>query len=127
MKTYIFALALSGLSIAAVSAQDVAKNRNDGTYSTHNYKHPNKAAVARKWASQKGTEINAPGLDNRAVANYKQPVPNAEPVDGFVVPHNAQENLANRNYKFQRPNASTAVDQASEVATNPRQSLPKEN
>lgn len=128
MKTYIFALALSGLTVLTVSAQDDAKSRKDVTYSTHNYKHPNKAAAARKWANQKGTGITTPGFNNKAVANYKQPVPNAEPVDGLLVPHTAQENLADRNYKIQRLNVTTPVASSTEVASDARQKeLPREN
>ncbi|GAB3335639.1 hypothetical protein GCM10027299_44830 [Larkinella ripae] len=125
MKTYIFAITLSGLSILAASAQD--KNRNDGTYSTHNYKHPNKAAVAKQWANQKGAGVSAPGLDNRTVANYKQPVPSTPPADGYVVPHKPQENLAGRNYKMQRVQVTEAPGPQDEIATHPRPVLPVEN
>jgi hypothetical protein len=127
MKTYIFALALSGLTILTASAQDDTKRRNDATYSTHNYKHPNKAAAAQKWANQKGTGISTPSETNRTVANYKQPVPNAEPANGLVVPHNSQENLADRNYKIQRPNVAGQDTPAAEVAGTIKKSLPQEN
>ncbi|MFC5407708.1 hypothetical protein ACFPMF_00185 [Larkinella bovis] len=127
MKTYIAALALSGLTILTATAQNDQKIRRDHTISTHNYKHPNKAAKAQKLASQRGETISAPGLDNRAVVNYKQPVPNAAPADGYLVPHKANENLADRNYKMQRPSGLTPVEQPSEVATTPGKELPKEN
>ncbi|RRA97964.1 hypothetical protein [Larkinella rosea] len=128
MKTYIFALALSGLTVLTVAAQDDVKSRKDVTYSTHNYKHPNKAAAARKWADQKGTGITTPGFDNKTVANYKQPVPNPEPVDGLLVPHTAEENLADRNYKIQRLNVAAPTATPTEVAGDVRpKNLPAEN
>ena len=128
MKTYIFALALSGLTILNATAQDDAKQRKDVTYSTHNYKHPNKAAAAQKWANQKGEGISVPGVNNRAVANYKQPVPNAGPVNGIEVPHTSQENLADRNYKIQRLNVGSQDAPAAEVAGSvTKRSLPQEN
>ncbi|MGM9506974.1 hypothetical protein ACS5NO_04590 [Larkinella sp. GY13] len=128
MKTYIFALALSGLTILNAAAQDDTKRRKDVTYSTHNYKHPNKAAVAQKWANQKGEGISAPAVNNRAVANYKQPRLNTEPVNGILVPHTAEENLANRNYKIQHFNVAGQEAPAAEVAGNtPKGTLPQEN
>ncbi|MGV3558569.1 hypothetical protein [Larkinella arboricola] len=126
MKTYFFAFAFIGLLGLTASAQDDAKRRNDVTYSTHNYKHPNKSAVARKWAAEKGSEISVPGFDQKRVANYKQQVVRTEPVDGLIVPHTAQENLANRNYKMQRVNAAAPV--TPEVANSiPHTSLPQKN
>lgn len=128
MKTYIFALAFSGITILSASAQDEAKRRNDGTYSTHNYKHPNKAAVAQKSARQQGVEVTTSGFEKRAVASYKQPVPRTEPVDGLVVPHTPQENLANRNYKIQRTNLTTPSTSETEIASsNSRPAHPVEN
>ncbi|GAB3909817.1 hypothetical protein GCM10028803_48200 [Larkinella knui] len=128
MKTYIFALALSGLTVLTASAQDDAKQRKDVTYSTHNYKHPNKAAAAQKWANQQGEGISAPAVTNRTVVNYKQPRPNAEPVNGIVVPHTAQENLANRNYKIQRLNVANQDTPVTEVAgSTAKDALPQEN
>lgn len=128
MKTYLFAFALIGLFGLTASAQDRAKNRNDVTYSTHNYKHPNKAAAARKWATEKGSEITATGFDNKVVTSYKQPVPRTEAVDGLIVPHTAQENLADRNYKMQRVNAANTGTPSAEVANNlPHTSQPQEN
>ncbi|MFD1145094.1 hypothetical protein ACFQ4C_28450 [Larkinella insperata] len=128
MKTYFFALVLIGLFSVTASAQDDAKRRNDVTYSTHNYKHPNKAAAARKWANEKGGTISATGFDQKLVTNYKQPVPRTEAADGLIVPHTAQENLADRNYKVQRVNTVTPVTPSAEIAnTIPHTSLPEKN
>ncbi|MVM37837.1 hypothetical protein GO730_09950 [Spirosoma sp. HMF3257] len=106
MKTYLFILALSGISILTASAQDDSKLRKDATYSTHNYKHPNKAVVARRWENKQGTEVNAPGLTPGPMSSYKQPVPNAVPVGGVVVSHTPDMDVAKRNYKIQRVNLS---------------------
>ena len=128
MKTYLFAFVFIGLFGLTALAQDDTKRRNDVTYSTHNYKHPNKAAVARKWANEKGTQISATGFDQKLVTNYKQPVLRTEGVEGLVVPHTAQENLADRNYKMQRVNVVAPVAPSAEVAnTTPHTSLPQEN
>lgn len=117
MKTYLFVLALSGLSILTASAQDDSKLRNDVTYSANNYKHPNKAAAARKWETKKGIEVNAPGLTPGPMTSYKQPVPNAVPVGGVVVAHTPDRDLAKHNYKNQRVSSSpTPSPSASEVA-----------
>ena len=68
MKSTVLVLFLSVVSVAAYSQDKV---RMDPTYSAYNYKHPNKAAYAKKH-----------NFDNPAVAdrievahaeNYKQP------------------------------------------------------
>ena len=129
MKTYISIFALSFLAVLTVSAQDGAKLRNDVTYSTHNYKHPNKAAVASKWKQNKGVTVNAPDLSNQQVANYKQPVPGTTPAAGIVVPHTPQVTIAERNYKIPRINISASESKpASDVANRPeRQSTSEGN
>lgn len=117
MKTYLFILALSGLSILTVSAQDDGKLRKDVTYSTHNYKHPNKAATARKWEAKQGIEVTAPSLTPGPLTSYKQPIPNSVPVGGMVVPHTPDMDVTKRNYKIQRVNLSNpTIQSASEVA-----------
>ncbi|GAB4044925.1 hypothetical protein [Spirosoma litoris] len=125
MKTYLFILALSGLSILTASAQDDSKLRNDVTYSANNYKHPNKAAAARKWESKQGIEVNAPGLSRGPMTSYKQPVPNAIPTGGVVTTHTPDMDVAKHNYKhnykIQRVSLSNPVDKsASEVANKPQ-------
>lgn len=111
MKTYLFIAALSSLSFLTASAQDDRKLRNDHTYSTHNYKHPNKAAAARKWENQSGIVVQAPGFSNEPLANYKRPVPGARPAGGVVVPHTPEMDVAVRNYKIQRVSLSKPTPQ----------------
>jgi hypothetical protein len=65
MKTWIYALALVLTANLAAEAQNTWTN--DPGYSTHNYKHPNKAAAAKNkpkkittqllWLLEKQTEI----------------------------------------------------------------------
>ncbi|GAB3494429.1 hypothetical protein GCM10027341_10580 [Spirosoma knui] len=119
MKTYLLVLAFVSLSVLTASAQDDQKLRNDRTYSTHNYKHPNKAATARQWENQKGVAVRAPGYSQGQVANYKRQVPNAVPTGGIEVNHTPEQDVTLRNYKMQRvslpksttPPASEGTDQ----------------
>ena len=111
MKTYLFVLALSGLSMLTASAQDDAKLRRDVTYSTHNYKHPNKAAKARQWEAKQGVAVNPPGLNQNPMASYKHSVPGASPVGGVVVSHTPETDVSLRNYKIQRVSLSRPAAQ----------------
>ena len=102
MKTYLFVSVLIGLSMLTASAQDDAKLRRDHTYSTHNYKHPNKAAKARQWDAKQGVVVNPPGLNQNQMTSYKHSVPGALPVGGVVVPNTPEMDVTLRNYKIQR-------------------------
>jgi len=97
---------VTGLSLLALSgssqAQEDRKLRKDPTYSTHNYKHPNKAAVARRWEDKEGVSVQQPSPGDARLADYKKAVPNAEPAGGVTVDHTPSTNLADRNYKIQR-------------------------
>ncbi|QIP15166.1 hypothetical protein G8759_22345 [Spirosoma aureum] len=112
MKRILLIAALSGLSLITASAQDDNKVRNDHTYSTHNYKHANKAATARQWENKSGASVRAPGLGTAPLANYKHQVPGAVPTGGVVLPHTPETDVALRNYKIQRvslPNSTTRM------------------
>lgn len=95
---------------APTKAQDDQKLRKDHTYSTHNYKQPNKAATARRWEEKEGVTVQTPSLQDPRFANYKNQRPGTEPVGGVTVPHVMNEDLANRNYKMQKPSISTNQD-----------------
>ena len=95
-------LALSGLTFLTASAQDDQKIRNDHTYSTHNYKHPNKAAAARQWEAKTGVAVTTPSPNVNTLANYKRQTPGAVPAGGIVVAHSPEMDVALRNYKIQR-------------------------
>lgn len=103
IQSYIIALGFLALA-TQVSGQDKqSKLRNDPTYSTHNYKHPNKAATARQWESKSGVVVEQPQSGNANLANYKRQVPNQAPVGGVTVDHTPSTDVADRNYKIQRP------------------------
>lgn len=108
MKTPL--LTIAGLLIATTFAVAQDNARYDATYSTRNYKHANKAAEARRWEQKAGTPVNAPTLQDNAVANYKQPKPGVAPVGGVSVPTNGPASVASRNYKAQH-NYTTTTDE----------------
>lgn len=116
MKTigiYLIVLYWLALAEQACGQDNRTKLRNDPTYSTHNYKHANKAATARKWEANAGvavvppiaSESLRPGPTNQA--NYKRQVPNQAPVGGVTVWHIPSNDVADRNYKIQRPGQPT--------------------
>ncbi|GAB3689786.1 hypothetical protein GCM10027592_06560 [Spirosoma flavus] len=102
MKKYIVIAVLSTLTILNASAQDDTKLRRDVTYSTHNYKHANKAAAARQWSNKKGVTVNAPTLNQGPAVSYKHQAPGTAPVGGVVTTHTPERDVAVRNYKIQR-------------------------
>ena len=114
MKRISLIAVLIGFSFITASAQDNQKVRNDHTYSTHNYKHGNKAAAARQWENKSGASVRAPGLSTGPLANYKHPVPGATPMGGVVMPHTPDMDVAQRNYKIQR--VSVTNDTSGELA-----------
>ncbi|MDB5241036.1 MAG: hypothetical protein JWP57_1661 [Spirosoma sp.] len=85
------------------------KLRNDPTYSTHNYKHPNKAVEARKWETNRGVVVKSPEASGASVANYKHQTPNQVPTGGITVYHIPSTDVADRNYKIQRRSQSTGI------------------
>ncbi|HLL93455.1 MAG TPA: hypothetical protein VK404_00665 [Spirosoma sp.] len=107
--SYLIALGTL-LVVEQASGQDNSagnKLRNDPTYSTHNYKHSNKAAAARKWESNRGVVVKSPVAGGANVANYKRQTPNQAPAGGITIYHIPSTDVADRNYKMQRPNQST--------------------
>lgn len=103
---------LAGLALLAAAGQTQAQNkqrlRNDPTYSTHNYKHPNKAAAAQKWESKTSVAVEEPAPGDVRLADYKKAVPNAGPVGGITVDHTTSVTLEERNYKIQRVGQSNS-------------------
>ncbi|WP_461146785.1 hypothetical protein [Spirosoma pulveris] len=106
MKT-LFSL-LVGIGLLAISGQAFSQNGenkkplNNPMYSTHNYKHPNMAAKARTWENKAGVAVQQPTPTDARYANYKNQMPNAQPVGGITVDHTPASSLADRNYKIQR-------------------------
>ncbi|MFQ3576781.1 MAG: hypothetical protein SNJ77_10135 [Cytophagales bacterium] len=69
---------LIGLVIAAVSiSANAQKWKNDKSYSTRNYKHANKAKVAKE-AGMENTEANAYASKDSKIDNYKNQSVNFE-------------------------------------------------
>ena len=124
MKQILIIAALSGLSFGTALAQDDQKVRKDHTYSTHNYKHPNKAATARQWENKSGAAVRAPGFNQGPVANYKHPVPGAVPAGGIVMPHTPETDVTLRNYKIQRVGVSPSTAKPTTEVAGPVSSPP---
>ena len=98
---------LLGLALVAISNWSCAQDRpswaNDPTYSTGNYKHPNKARAARQASTKQTVSVTAPTIGDAQLANYKQQRPNQTPAGGITVDHTPSASLADRNYKIQVP------------------------
>ncbi|WP_077919051.1 hypothetical protein [Spirosoma sp. 209] len=106
MKTTLLIVTGLVLTTAAAMAQS-SSSRHDHTYSTHNYKHANKSAEARRWEQKAGTPVLLPAAQG-AVANYKQPVPGTTPSGSLMVTANEPASLASRNYKTGHGSFTTA-------------------
>ena len=106
MKVLTFLL--TGIGLLAMSGQAYAQDEgtrkplNNPMYSTHNYKHPNLAAAARRWENKEGVAVKKPTPGEAQLANYKNQMPIAQPVGGITIEHTPSTNLADRNYKIQR-------------------------
>ena len=109
ISTYLLMVAWLALADQACGQDDRRKLRNDPTYSTHNYKHANKAAAARKWEGNSGVAVEQPAPGQANLANYKRQAPNQVPVGGVTVSHTPSTDVADRNYKRQRPGQSTGL------------------
>lgn len=102
MKASLLIIFFGVLFTLPARAQEQTALRNDPTYSTHNYKHPNKAAMAQKWGAKKGVAVPVVGYTAGQLANYKQQRPSSVPVGGLSIPYTPSTSLADRNYKIQR-------------------------
>ncbi|CAN5378927.1 hypothetical protein BH09BAC4_BH09BAC4_52440 [soil metagenome] len=115
MKSLTFLLA-GALLVAMTSrtyAQDVgSKPLNNPMYSTHNYKHPNMAAAARRSENKTGVAVQQPTPTDARMANYKNQMPNRQPVGGVTVDHTPSASLADRNYKIQRVSEPQSFESA---------------
>lgn len=100
MKT-ITLTCLGLLAIAfAIPAMAQNKVKNDPTYSTANYKHPNKAAVARQMEPEEGIEFRRRKRKPQNLATYREEQRRGGIADpAIAIP--VTPSLANRNYKQQ--------------------------
>ena len=111
---------LVGISLMVISGQAFSqsggdkKPLNNPMYSTHNYKHPNMAAKARTWENKTGVAVQQPAPTDARYANYKNQMPNTQPVGGITVDHTPSASLADRNYKIQRVSEPNAVTPSNE-------------
>ncbi len=89
-----------GLIVAGPALSQDAKLKRDVTYSTHNYKHPNKAQVARKWEQSPG--VRTSDLTERQVVtgDYKKPatIVTQQPTPQLAFEVKPEREI-NRNYK----------------------------
>ena len=77
-------LMISGVLMAAVHfAFGQRSAASDPTYSINNYKHPNKAAYARKHQLDKPTALEPMSVNRNE--NYKQPYSNVHEVKKFAM------------------------------------------
>lgn len=99
---------LTGIGLLAVAGalygQDDGPRKplNNPMYSTHNYKHPNIAAAARRWENKEGVAVKKPAPGDAQLANYKTQMPVAQPVGGITIEPAQSVSLPDRNYKIQR-------------------------
>jgi hypothetical protein len=100
----------------AISATAQNKLKNDPTYSTANYKHPNKAAAARQWEPEAGIEFRRRKRKPQNIATYRE----QQRLGGFgdaAITIPATPSFANRNYKQQNLMVSPQPAKKPEVAT----------
>ncbi len=111
MKNVLIAVSFFALMGQAYAQSEYTvsqpKPLNNPLYSTHNYKHPNAAAAARRWESKEGLSVKKPTPAETQLANYKSQMPIAQPSGSITLPHTPSVSLADRNYKIQRGSQST--------------------
>nr|WP_293836099.1 hypothetical protein [uncultured Arsenicibacter sp.] len=95
----LYALILGLIAAGPAVSQD-AKLKRDVTYSTHNYKHPNKAQVARKW--EQSPSVRTSDFAGREVVtgDYKKPatIITQQPTPQLAFEVKPEREI-NRNYK----------------------------
>ncbi|GAB3270558.1 hypothetical protein GCM10027347_41320 [Larkinella harenae] len=95
-------LTFVGLLAIAIAIPVLAQNKlkSDPTYSTANYKHPNKAAAARQWEPESKIEFRRRKRQPENIATYREQQRRGGIGDpAIAVP--ANPSVANRNYKQQ--------------------------
>ncbi|KAA9347869.1 hypothetical protein [Larkinella humicola] len=115
MKT-IWKTCLGLLAIAlAMPATSQDKVKRDPTYSTANYKHPNKAKAAREWEPESGITFRIRKRQPQNIASYREQQRRGGLGDpAIAIP--AKPSMANRNYKQQNLMVSPPPANKPEVA-----------
>lgn len=107
-------LALVGLlGVALVNtslAQDEAKLRRDVTYSTRNYKHPNKAAAASQWEPEASISFRNRSRRRVTIGDYKRTTARDVRTAGIILPVQSVP-VVGRNYKAQQPRQKKVREQ----------------
>ncbi|MGA0558339.1 hypothetical protein ACO2Q8_16890 [Larkinella sp. VNQ87] len=116
LKTFL-GLAAIALAVTAVAQDKPDKLKRDPTYSTSNYKHPNKAAAARQWEPEAGIEFRKrKRRQPMNIATYREQQRRGGIGDpAIAIP--AAPSMANRNYKQQNQMINTQQPKKEEVAT----------
>lgn len=110
-------LTFVGLLAIAIAIPVVAQNKlkSDPTYSTANYKHPNKAAAARQWEPESKIEFRRRKRQPENIATYREQQRRGGIGDpAIAVP--ASPAVANRNYKQQNLMVKPQTTNRQEVA-----------
>ncbi|GAA4451558.1 hypothetical protein GCM10023189_13550 [Nibrella saemangeumensis] len=98
-------LAMVGLLCIALAgtvlAQEETKLRRDVTYSTRNYKHPNKAAVARQWEPEASVSFRKRGNRRVTIGDYKRTTTSRDARMARMGLSAPTVPVAERNYKAQ--------------------------
>lgn len=82
-KIAMLVLAVSFTTAFNVVGQDI--NKNDPTYSVNNYKHPNKAKIAKENSKDEFAAVIYVESKNKASRNYKQQNNSSSaPLEGIV-------------------------------------------
>lgn len=100
-KLQLMLNALLATVLASCTEGKDDKLKSDGTYSTHNYKHPNKAAQAREWEQSPSVPVMPSSTSDPVSANYKQQPAGSAPPGGITVPYQSTVTVADRHYKTQ--------------------------
>ncbi|MFC5407969.1 hypothetical protein ACFPMF_01520 [Larkinella bovis] len=85
----------------AIPATAQEKLKSDPTYSTANYKHPNKAAAARQWEPENGIEFRRRKQKPQNIASYREQQRRGGIGDPAITVPATPASLASRNYKQQ--------------------------
>jgi len=88
-------------------SQDHSVAYNDPTYSTHNYKQANKAALAQQQEHNSGVGVQAVSTKDIQLSDYKPQMHQSLTDGGITVNYKSMVKAADWNYKTQHANTGT--------------------